>query len=226
VNLTLFGNLFEGKGQCWGSEMHGTTAINNTFTGGFFTASGDDSIVNVNNIQHAGGSGDIVRSHNVYTAFGWWQNSKYDWYIDSTEVDFTDQDLNLLYADTAADNYSILETSVAKDAGTDPTAWLPIALFPEFDFTKDLNGNTFGSDGTWDVGAYEFALSNIQHSTVNVQLPNLPALPNPLPLSRLNEVNDIRQLTGQAVDRGSVRAGIYLVKATEGASWQRVVIIR
>ena len=46
--------------------------------------------------------------------------------------------------------------SPAIEAGIDPTQYLPIALFPEYDFYKDIEGKPRQKGGKWSLGAYEY----------------------------------------------------------------------
>jgi hypothetical protein len=38
----------------------------------------------------------------------------------------------------------------------DATAYLPVALFPDYDFTKDIEGRPRARDGKWSIGAYVY----------------------------------------------------------------------
>ena len=42
------------------------------------------------------------------------------------------------------------------DAGVDATAYLPVALFPDYDFSKDIEGRPRARDGKWSIGAYAY----------------------------------------------------------------------
>ncbi|MFP4662115.1 MAG: immunoglobulin domain-containing protein [Halanaerobiales bacterium] len=156
VNLTIYGNVFEGSARSWGHEMHGLTAVNNTFVGGTGIMPDDTGIVMFNNIGPGGSKyEDRIHKYNIITRKGWDMKPRYGWVMDDTEIDFSEEDINTLYRDMENDDYHIFPDSVAVDAGGDPTQYLPVDLFPEFDFYKDVEGNIRPQNGLWDIGAYE-----------------------------------------------------------------------
>jgi hypothetical protein len=59
-------------------------------------------------------------------------------------------------------DYTLLSTGRAVDAGCDVTSLLPIAAFPEYDFTKDLAGNPRVAGAGWDIGPYEYAPTGLR----------------------------------------------------------------
>ncbi len=153
--LYVFGNLFDGAVNSWGREMADVIIANNTFLGPANVGNDPGRQVFVNNVVHAGGSG-TVRSHNIYTALGWWQSPdpRYNWRLAEGEVDWSKKERGDLFADMAAGVYRPKPGTPAFDGGTDPVQHLPTGLFPGFDFTKDMDGNPLQRDGKWVIGAF------------------------------------------------------------------------
>jgi hypothetical protein len=149
----VYCNLFDGATNCWGEKMGDVTIVNNTFLGvanvGREVAREDF----INNIVHGGGSGE-VRSHNIYTALTWAQDAQYKWSLAEGEIDWSKKDRAEIFADMSRGDYHLKAGSPAIDAGTDPTAYLPAALFPDYDFSKDIEGRPIARDGKWPIGAY------------------------------------------------------------------------
>jgi hypothetical protein len=161
VNLVAFNNFFEGPVNSWGNDMRGVTILNNTFLSGIFMPDEDHEVVFINNIVKAGGGGE-VRSHNVYIGLGWWQQPRYGWAPGPGEIvgwdavagQYIPIDPAMVLADPAHSYYT-QPGSPAIDTGTDVTAYLSATLFPDFDFSVDIEGHTRPYGATWDMGAYE-----------------------------------------------------------------------
>jgi len=50
-----------------------------------------------------------------------------------------------------------LHLNIVNGTGAiDPAQYLPIVLFPEYDFYKDIEGNPRQKGGKWSIGAYEY----------------------------------------------------------------------
>ena len=153
--LTVYGNLFDGATNSWGREMNDVTIVNNTFLGPANVGGDPGKQVFVNNIVNAGGAG-TVRSHNVYTALNWGQSPRYNWTLAEGEVDWSKKGRDEVFVDTTVGDYHPKPGSPALDAGKDPTSLLPVALFPDHDFTKDMDGNPMSRGGKWNIGAYGY----------------------------------------------------------------------
>lgn len=161
-NLVIYGNLVDGPTNSWGKDMNGVKLFNNTFLGPVGIPVGDQNVVFVNNIVHGGGRGD-VRTHNLYTDLMWNQESRYGWSPGEGEiVDYAAADAYLpidpatVFEDAGSDHH-LAPTSPARESGTDISGQLPVAIFPEVDFSLDLEGNPRAQGSGWDMGAYEFS---------------------------------------------------------------------
>ena len=58
-----------------------------------------------------------------------------------------------LFADADHVDFHLIATSPARGAGLDLAPYFPAALFPNYDFRKDIDGKT---RTVWDVGAYAY----------------------------------------------------------------------
>ena len=152
VNLVIYNNFIENATNSWGNVMNKVTILNNYFGGAVKTAD-DKDVTFINNIVRGGGRGDI-RSHNIYTGL---MRSQAEEYGESlAEGEIREEDLSKIIADAATQNYHLKYGSIAVDAGIDVTQYLPIKLFPEYDFNVDLDGNPRKVGAAWDIGPYEF----------------------------------------------------------------------
>ena len=131
--------------------------VNNTFLSVANVGGDDDRQVFLNNIVHAGGKG-TVRSHNLYTALAWWQDTggRYKWSLADGEIDWSKKDRADIFRDLAGGDWRLKPGSPAVGAGIDPTRYLPVARFPDYDFSKDIDGNPHARDGKWAIGAYGY----------------------------------------------------------------------
>jgi len=153
INLTVYNNYFESDAHSWGKNARDIKIINNIFREGLFFADTDTLTVAVNNIFYGGGDAD-VRSNNIYTDFGWWQSSRYGWSLREGEIDWTKNNVDSLYLFSDTIGY-LPNGSQAIDGGIDPTQYLPITIFPDYNFFVDLLGNPRPSKRTWDIGPFE-----------------------------------------------------------------------
>jgi hypothetical protein len=77
-------------------------------------------------------------------------------------------------------------------------------------YNQDMEGNTRGADGVWDLGAFEYSKTNIEYRTPNVEC-RIPA-----PLTYINDLH-FYNLTGNEILPGQfTQSGIYLVKDDAG----------
>jgi hypothetical protein len=152
--LYIYDNLFDGATNCWGEKMYDVTIVNNTFVG--VANVGRDTFgkqVFVNNIVHGSGAG-TVRSHNLYTALSWWQDPADKWSLREGEIDWSKNDRAAIFADMSKGDYHLKAGSPALDAGMNASEYLPKALFPDYDFSKDIEGRPRAQGGKWSIGAY------------------------------------------------------------------------
>jgi hypothetical protein len=162
VDLVVFNNFFENPVHSWGKDMRGVTILNNTFLGGIFMPEEDREVVFINNVVNGGGGGD-VRSHNVYIGLAWSQQPRYGWAPGPGEIvnwnPVTEQYEPVAPETVLGDpehDYHLRPRSPAIDAGTDVTAHLPLDVFPDFDFGRDIEGHPRPCGAGWDMGACEF----------------------------------------------------------------------
>jgi hypothetical protein len=149
----VYSNLFDGASNCWDDTMSDVAIVNNTFLGVANVGRYQGKQVFVNNIVNGGGAGTIC-SHNIYTALMWNQDSQYKWALAEGEMDWSKKDRGEIFADLAKGDCHLKAGSPAMDAGLDATAYLPAALFPDYDFSKDIEGRPRARDGKWPIGAY------------------------------------------------------------------------
>lgn len=97
------------------------------------------------------GAGGALRSHNIYTDTNYTQSPTRGGTLEEGEQVI--QDLNLLFANAAQNNYSPASNSPLVNAGRDVSAYHPSGSFAEYDFSTDLAGNPLGSE--FNIGAYE-----------------------------------------------------------------------
>jgi hypothetical protein len=154
-DLCIVGNLVDGAANSWGGNMGSTTIVNNTFLGPTNIGADTDKQVFLNNIAHTGGTG-TVRGHNIYTALQWWQKpgARGGWKMTDGDVDWSKKKRDDLFADLTGGDYRPKPGSPALAGGTDPTEHLPVATFPDYDFTKGIDGKPLARDGKWTIGAF------------------------------------------------------------------------
>ena len=111
---------------------------------------GEDVYYSINNIIDGGGDEKcVIRSHNLYTGLSWSQNSHYGWSLGLGEIH--EENLSLIFTDPSDQDYSLLPDGPAAGTGRDITDLLPTDVFPEFDFSRDIDGKVRNG---WDIGAY------------------------------------------------------------------------
>jgi hypothetical protein len=141
----VYGNIFSGTAiggtstKCIQVDLTGTMTgmlvLNNTFDDCYNIIAGDatfTSCIARNNLVSRNQSG----GGNPFGSF-----------TNSNTLVTTDAGV---FIDRAGSDFNIVGTvgaGFARDAGTDLSG----------NFTLDFAGNTYGGDGTWDVGAYEFS---------------------------------------------------------------------
>jgi hypothetical protein len=151
MNLTIYNNYFESDAHSWGNNARDIKVINNVFQEGLFFSDTDTFTVSINNVFHGGGDADIT-NHNIYTNFGWWQQERYGWAMQEGEIDWTEKDINEIFSDIENENINLIENSPAINAGINPVQYLPVELFPDYDFYQDINGNPRSLGSIWDIG--------------------------------------------------------------------------
>lgn len=119
------------------------------------------------------------------------------------------------FVNASAHDYHLKASAAARDAGQALAAA----------YQTDLDGNTFGADGKWDVGAYEFTQTGILLPHADLQFANYPALPHLIHNYQLpNQDCQILNILGQPV-RQANRAGTYLIRTGNGAGLQKLTIV-
>jgi len=155
LKLTVYNNYFETSCHGWGHNAKDVTVINNVCREGFFYNDNDTMTISINNIFHAGGDADYGRN-NIYTDLGWWQMSRYGWSLQKGEIDWSENDINDIFVDIENGDVHLKEGSPAIDTGMNPIKYLPVNMFPEYNFFQDLYGNKRPRGKTWDVGVHEY----------------------------------------------------------------------
>lgn len=175
-NITFYNNIFQGDDD--GIHSNGAitgyvNVLNNVlykndtcdFDCSFSLYKGDTGDWNVINniIEGYGAAGQPpteedwgIHIHNIYNAYSFQQGRVYDTYhfgIDETEPYFPDE--SQIFVSPYSFNFHLRPDSIAIDNGTDVSSYFPIEHFPNFDFTKDMEGN-LRSNGQWDIGPYEY----------------------------------------------------------------------
>ena len=157
-NITLYNNVFYTTGITGAADWGGMTGfvriINNTIQGaGFSFGTTDKSIYTViNNIMAGGVPEGSTHFNNAFTAPAWYMGPE-----DYTDGEFIETDETKFFVDYANKDFDIKEGSPSINGGVDVSDYLPIALFPDFDFDLDIGGNTRVYDNTIDLGAYEYS---------------------------------------------------------------------
>jgi hypothetical protein len=152
------------------SICHGYTIItnntilySNTNSGIGITQYFDDlsKVIIKNNITDGAPGGttgmSMSASYNIYTGLSWSQEARYGWNLREGEV--VETNLDTIFINPSANDFRLLEDSPARNAGIDLTTIIPQEIkdmFPDYNFTKDCEGNPRGIYGHWDIGALEY----------------------------------------------------------------------
>ncbi len=152
-NVYIYNNLFCGSIENITAKMSfDITLLNNTSLGGTQDVGiGKGRQIFINNIVHGSVSSN-VRSHNLFTA-----HKSGDLKLAEGEMDWSTKDKNEIFVDMAKNDCHLKAGSPAIEAGIDPSQYLPVALFPEYDFYKDIEGKPRQKGGKWSLGAYEYS---------------------------------------------------------------------
>lgn len=107
------------------------------------------------------------RSYNLYTGYGWQQDIKYGWVLQTGEIDGRNYSLNQIFTSPGKENggnYTLIATSPVVGKGKNISALLSTigvsTWFPDFDFSKDKAGNSWSA--TPSMGAYEYTSGGSQ----------------------------------------------------------------
>ncbi|HEY5705670.1 MAG TPA: right-handed parallel beta-helix repeat-containing protein [Terrimicrobiaceae bacterium] len=156
-NITFFGNVVDGGDRSrpvseWFGARGRIAFLNNTFVRNpdstciFVLTPGIAQYVIVNNILDGGGPSSSKHECNLFVGSpGWALASHEELRTNLSEV----------FVAPESGNWQPRPGSPAIDSGTNPSQYLPSAVFPDFNFLVDLNGNPRGASGVWDKGAYE-----------------------------------------------------------------------
>lgn len=141
----------------------------------------------------------------------------------------TEKDVDKIFTDYNGDDFTLLPTSPAVDAATDVSAFWPLGVFPDFNYSQDIRGVARPVGSAWDIGPYEYTTNAI----ADFRLPIFegPALPNPIKKANIeyrlkNEDFRIMDLSGKEVFSGrDLKYGIYLARTGDGRRLVKTVIV-
>ena len=182
-NVTVYDNLIDSANvfvdtvNDWGGSTGNIVFINNDFLRNpINNAVGLYSTVNViytffNNIISGGGDGNTNtitnvtanRNNNIYTGLTWLQTAGYGWNLTSNEI--LQANLNTIFVNPSASNFNLKLGSPAIGTGINPMSYLPVSLFPNYNFSVDLSGVARPTNGAWDIGAYQYSASTTTTTT-------------------------------------------------------------
>ncbi len=150
-------NIIDGAVNCWGKNHWDVVVVNNTFLGSVSIGTETKGKqICVNNIIHGGGAGE-VRHHNLFTALNWTQSAQYKWMLGDGEIDWSKKSREDVFLDLMKGDYHLRDGSPAISTGVNAMEYMPTALFPDYDFSKDIDGKSRAKDGVWDLGAHQTA---------------------------------------------------------------------
>ena len=155
LKLTIYNNYFENACHSWGSDAKSVTLINNVCRGGFFFFETDTLTTSINNVMMGGGVADLKRN-NIYTGAGNQERRRAVQGLQSGEIDGSQKDINDIFKDLKQGDVHLKAGSPAIDAGINPIEYLPVKMFPEYDFYRDLYGNKRPKGKAWDIGVHEY----------------------------------------------------------------------
>jgi hypothetical protein len=106
-------------------------------------------------------------SNNIYTGESWKMKNE-SWHL--SEGEFYAFNLDTIFTNPGDNNFTLFSESLARNKGKDLTTVIPLEiknLFPDYNFNLDILGNSRRSDGSWDIGAFEYQDSTI-HEKLNL----------------------------------------------------------
>ena len=163
-NFTLYNNLFYSEEDSpavssWGGMTGYVNIINNIIQNDHSSAALSDissDVVNiVNNIISGTGNKENNRKTNFYTRLAWNQKEYFGWYYGEGEKIVEKDDLFIAVNKL---NFKPLINSAGVNQGSNITSFIPLDVFSDFDFSKDIQGNSRILDSNIDIGPYEFVL--------------------------------------------------------------------
>jgi hypothetical protein len=159
-NWKIYGNLFYDLNQSGSKAIEITSSVpnlkiwNNTF----------DNVLSPLYAQASPGSGSELKNNIFYQS-----GTGYSWGTTSNNMQYSS---GTIFVNRAAKNYRIVETT-----GTNYPRNAGAALASDGYINKDMDSNTRGADGAWDVGAFEYG-SGSQGAGVSPEPPRELRLAN------------------------------------------------
>ncbi len=160
AHVAVFNNCFHSQtakvvadwGQCTGTNviLNNTVMSSHPEPQGVSLVSRECTWVVKNNILCGGVGG--TRSHNLYTHLGAEQEAGQGW--SKAEGELLETRLDTLFTDALQYDFRLRPSSPAVDTGIDVSAHLPVRVYPDFDFSRDLAGHR--RDSRPDIGAFEY----------------------------------------------------------------------
>ena len=239
MNLTVYNNYFENSCHSWGNHAKDIKVINNVCREGFFYNENDSFTISVNNIFHGGGDASVNRN-NIYTDLGWWQMDRYGWSLSDGEIDWSEKDINDIFIDITNGDIYLKEGSPAIDTGMIPLKYLPVDMFPEYDFNRDLFGNIRPRGRSWDVGAHEYD-NGFYYGESQCMINNSPVKVYPIPFKDIVNIYSseecsikVYSVTGdllynnnkKEIDLSVLNTGVYVMKIKTSAGGCSVKVIK
>ena len=157
-----YGNIFEL------ADTNPTQGVIGNWTDGQYPDSGDAYVYN-NTFINGGGELGLVGSWNTSFAYNnlfydvnhRWEGFTHDYNASDEDISETnDQTISSAIFTTYPTDLTL---SGATDAGKDVTQ--EVWWDANYCSTEDMNGNTWGADGNWDRGAFEFSSSGTADNT-------------------------------------------------------------
>jgi hypothetical protein len=154
-NLYFYNNICEHAVNSWGYNMGRVVIINNGFFGHTTVGDRPEEDIIVNNIMH-GPVVCITNISNLITSFKTGRKKDDKKNLGTGGIDWTGKKGKELFAGLKSKDISLKAGCPAIDAGIDPTQYLPTDKFPDYNFTRDINGKARPQNGKWDIGPAEF----------------------------------------------------------------------